>query len=253
VCEATCLAAAGLTDSCADEHQGQNNNNNNGQMQFNLREAAECRRLEVDENAAAYVYGENYNYAYNGGNQNGNQRVEFFTGPYCAAAGRSIFLGVFVDETCSLPAPEGTYKKLSGGVALPYSTKSLIGHDCMSCKDTSADAAEDGEEAAEAATLEICQNLYQASGKCETNMNLDGAYPTTTACDFIKGLNHWGKTRIAAEYQEFVRHITPSVLASVFACTTVLFGAASYYIHTRMMGGGRKSVGLVADGEGAMA
>jgi len=256
VCESTCLATAGLTEQCAQQ-EGQNNNNNNGQtMQFNLQEAVECRRLEVDEDAAAYAYGSNVNNYYynnNGNNQNNNQRIEFFMGPYCAAAGRSIFLGVFMDETCSFSAPDGIYKKLSGGKALPYSTTSLIGHECMSCMDTAADAAEDANGENQAATLEICQNLYQASGKCEKNMNLNGAYPTTGACDFIKGLNHWGKTRIAAEYKEFARHITANVLAGVFACTTVLFGGVSYFIHRRLMGGGRKSVGLVADADGAMA
>jgi hypothetical protein len=85
-------------------------------------------------------------------------------------------------------------------------------------------------------------------------MNLgDGMYPTTLACDFIKGLNHWGKTRITAEYHEFARHITPGVLTGIFACTTLLFGGMSYYIQTKMHGGGRKPAALVASGDGAMA
>jgi hypothetical protein len=261
VCESTCLAKAGLTEQCAEQQQEGQNNNDNGQqqMQFNLQDAVECRRLEVDENAAAY-YAQGQNWAGNNANynnynnQNNNQNVEFFMGPYCAAAGRSIFLGVFMDETCSFSAPEGVYSKLSGGQALPYSTTSLIGHECMSCLDTSADAEEDANGENQAATLEVCQKLYQASGKCENNMILGyGMYPNTLACDFIKGLNHWGKTRIAAEYREFARHITPGVLAGVFACTTVLFGGVSYYIHTKMYGGGRKSAGLVASGDGAMA
>ena len=267
VCESTCLATAGLTEQCAEQQQEGQNNNNDGQqqMQFNLNEAAECRRLEVDEDAAAYyAQGQNwagnnanynnYNNGQNNNGQNNNQNVEFFMGPYCAAAGRSIFLGVFMDETCSFSAPEGIYSKLSGGQALPYSTKSIIGHECMSCLDTSANAEEDADGENQAATLEVCQNLYQASGKCENGMNLGyGVYPTTLACDFIKGLNHWGKTRIAAEYHEFARHMTPGVLAGVFACTTVLFGGVSYYIHTKMHGGGRKPVALVASGDGAMA
>lgn len=43
-CEATCFAAAGL-DYCQQE--GDNNGENKNQ--FNLQEAVECRRMEVDE------------------------------------------------------------------------------------------------------------------------------------------------------------------------------------------------------------
>lgn len=258
VCESACIAQAGLSDVC-EEQGGQNNNNNNGQYQFNLQEAVDCSRLEIDESVAAqyYNYGQNDGYNnYNNYNQNNNQnnqnnKIEFFVGPYCAAAGRSIFLGVFMDETCSYAAPENVYTKLTG-TTLPYSTTSIIGHDCLSCKDTSADAEveydENGNE--EVAVLKLCEELYQGSGKCETNLAAYGHYPTTYACDFIKGLNAWGKTRIAAEYQEFARHITPGVLAGVFACTTLIFGGVSYFIHTKMSSGGRKQSSLMEDNAG---
>lgn len=225
-----------------------------------MEEASQCSRLEINEDAAAayYNYGANNAYNnYNNYNQNNNQnnqnnKIEFFVGPYCAATGRSIFLGVFMDETCSYAAPEGVFTKLTGGQTLPYSTTSLIGHDCLSCTDTSAAADEevkyDENGNVQVEVLEMCQTLYEGSGKCETNLAVYGHYPTTYACDFIKGLNAWGKTRIAAEYQEFASHVTPQILAGVFACTTLLFGIVSYHIHSKMSSGGRKQAPLVQDG-----
>ena len=264
-CYSACYVAAGLTYSECQEEGQQNNNNNNGQQQqyvFNMEEASRCSRLEIDEDAAAayYNYGANNAYNnYNNYNQNNNQnnqnnKIEFFVGPYCAATGRSIFLGVFMDETCSYAAPEGVFTKLTGGQTLPYSTTSLIGHDCLSCTDTSAaddanaEVQYDENGNVQVQVLEMCQTLYEGSGKCETNLAVNGHYPTTYACDFIKGLNAWGKTRIAAEYQEFASHVTPQILAGVFACTTLLFGIVSYHIHSKMSSGGRKQAPLVQDG-----
>ena len=59
---------AGIYSNCV-EQDGNNNNNNNGeqggQEEFDLQEATECARLDVDEEAAQY-------YAYN--NANGQQQ-----------------------------------------------------------------------------------------------------------------------------------------------------------------------------------
>jgi hypothetical protein len=108
-------------DYCGQYMQGGNNNNNQNKNQFNLQEALECRRLEVDEQALQYYMYKNgggmgnnaqnyYNYNYNQ-NRN-NNKMELFVGPYCANGGKKILLGVFMDETCSYAAPKGTYEKL---------------------------------------------------------------------------------------------------------------------------------------------
>ena len=60
---------AGIYSNCV-EQDGNNNNNNGeqgGQEQFDLQEATECARLDVDEEAAQY-------YAYN--NANGQQQQQ---------------------------------------------------------------------------------------------------------------------------------------------------------------------------------
>lgn len=248
--------SAGLYDQCAD----QDNNQDNGQQQgeeFDLKEAMECRRLEIDEQAAQYYggYGNNANANYYNGN-NMNQNVEFFVGPHCSANGKSIYLGVFMDETCSFTAPDGIYEKTHYGKSLPYSSTSIISHDCISCKevveqdeDENADNNNGDNQQEEANVLEVCERLYEPAGKCETNLNLYGRYPNTLACNFIGGLNSWGKTRIAATFAEAKKNVTPSVLAGVFAATTVLFAGVVYHLNQRLQ---RSNVGLVS-GNGDMA
>eukprot|EP00970_Alexandrium_tamarense_P020088 scaffold14831_cov214-Alexandrium_tamarense.AAC.3 len=247
-CEATCFAAAGL-DYCQQE--GDNNGENKNQ--FNLQEAVECRRMEVDEDAMNY-------YAYqNGGNGQNNAyyggQMEFFVGPYCANSGKQIFLGVFMDETCSMEAPKGIYAKLNYGQSLPYSSTSLIESGCVSCKEPEEyDENNNGDQQDEDKVLEICENLYEQAGKCETDLTAlnaaYGQYPNTYACDFIKGLKASGKSRINfSQMTNSVKNATPATLAGVFAATTVLFGGLAMYLHQKIQ---RSNVNLVSDG-GAMA
>ena len=76
-CEQACYYQAGL-DYCQQEEQNQN-----GQKQFNLQEALECRRLEVDDNAMQYYQYQNGNPNYQYMNNGQGGRMEFFVGPYC--------------------------------------------------------------------------------------------------------------------------------------------------------------------------
>ena len=260
------MVNAGLYDQCAEQDENNNNNNNqNGQQgeEFELQEALECRRLEIDEEAAQYyAYQNNGNQNMNGQyyNQNGQQQqqqqanVEFFVGPYCSANGKNIFLGVFMDETCSFTAPDGIYEKFNYGKSLPYSSKSIISHDCISCmepveEDEDADNNNGDNNYQQPEVNEFCERLYEPAGKCETNIDVYGKYPNTMACKFISGLNAWGKTRIAATFNEAKKNATPATLAGIFAATTVVFGGVSFYLHKKLQ---RQSVGLVHD-QGAMA
>ena len=248
-CETQCLVNAGLYDQCTEQDEN-NNNNQNGQQgeEFELQEALECSNLEVDEEAAQYyAYQNNGNQNANGQyyNQNGQQQqqqqdVEFFVGPYCSANGKSILLGVFMDETCSFTAPDGIYEKFNYGKSLPYSSTSIISHDCISCMEPPEENDDDNYQAPE--VNEFCEGLYEPAGKCETDIDVYGKYPNTMACKFISGLNSWGKTRIAATFSEAKKNVTPSVLAGVFAATTAVFGGVSYYFHKKLQ---RQSVGLV--------
>lgn len=70
---------------CQDQQGG------NNQAQFNLEEAVNCKRLDVDKEALQYYM---YN---NGGNRQyqfyGNGEMGLYIGPYCSTNGKKIMLG----------------------------------------------------------------------------------------------------------------------------------------------------------------
>lgn len=256
-CEYQCYVDAGL-DYC--EENNNNNNNNNGQQmeEFQLEDAAECRKLEIDEEALAAYFYQNYQNN-NGGGQNGynyygqqggqNGEMELFVGPYCSSNGKNIFLGVFHDETCSYQAEAGIYEKFSYGQALPYSSESIISSECISCKEPQdANDQNNGDQQDEDEVLEICERLYEDAGKCESGL-ADGVtyYPTTYGCDFIKSLHAPGKMNSAKKSSSVS---AAQVFAGLFAATTAIFGAVAFYFHKKQQ---RGSVDLSGQDGGAIA
>jgi len=272
-CENQCLYNDGLSYCMEND----NNNNNNGQQEeFELEEAVECMELEVDEDAAQYYAYENgmSNYQYQNGNNNNNNNgndaeIKFFVGPYCSSNGKSINLGVFMDETCSFDAPKGVYEKFFYGNSLPYSSESLVTNECISCmapKDEDEDENQNGnnnnnnyyynnnnnnnnnqddQEQEEDEIKEFCGRLYEEAGKCETDLNVYGVYPNTMGCEFISNL---GKTNVFSSIASATKNNTPAVLASLFAVTTVVFAGVSYHFHKKTQ---RATIGL--NSGGAMA
>jgi len=241
-CEYQCYKNAGL-DYCYQNGNNNNNNNNNknGVYQFSLQDAVECKRMEVDKDMVSYYMYQNggnnmnqYNqYNYNGNrNGNNNREMELFLGPYCASNGKSIHMGVFMDETCSSPAPDGIYEKVTLGQSLPYSKKNLIDSSCVSCaepKEYDNQNYYDQQDADE--VTDVCERLYEASGKCETGLSI--YYPNTYACEFIKSLKASGKS-----FSVPAVVVTARTLAGVFAATTVIFGGVAYLFHTKAQRGG---------------
>lgn len=235
-CEQQCYANAGL-DYCED-NRNENNNNGQQQMEFNLEDAAECRKLEIEEEALQAYYYQNYQgnngqqaqgYNYYG-QQGGQGEMGLFVGPYCTANGKKIHLGVFQDETCSYMAEDGIYEKFSYGQALPYSSESLISDECISCKEPQdANEQNNGDQQDEDNVLEICERLYEDAGKCETGLGSNVKYyPVTYGCDFISSLHAPGKMNSANSGVSAAK-----VFAGLFAVTTAIFGAVAYYFHMK--------------------
>jgi len=251
--EYQCYVNAGL-DYCGDnDNDNNNNNNNNGQnqAQFQLEDAVECSELDVDDEALQYYYyqqqGNNNNQQqYYNGNNNQNQEMKLFVGPYCSANGKNIYLGTFMDETCSFEAPSGTYEQFNYGQALPYSSENLIDDDCVSCKEPAdADENNDGDNDDADEVLEVCELLYEDAGKCESGLASGTVYyPNTYSCDFIDGLKAPGKMKKASS-----NIAASTVFAGLFAATSVVFGGVSYYLYQKVK---RSNVDL-ASGGGALA
>merc|ERR1711957_523724 len=58
------------------------------------------------------------------------------------------------------------------GSSLPYSGESLISSTCISCKNVDEDANQDDAYEAEDQVKEVCEEMYMAAGKWESNTQL---------------------------------------------------------------------------------
>jgi hypothetical protein len=239
-----CYSAAGLDGQCEEQNNNNNNNNNNNGLEFNLQEAVECAEVRgADaETIAYYMYQMNGNknaqyYNYNG-NNNKNNEMKLYLGPYCSNDGKSIFMGTFLDETCSAAAPAGIWAKLSYGVGLPYATTSLVEHNCMSCKEP-ANYKNDGDAEDADEVTEVCENVYQEAGKCETGL-ADGVtyYKNTYGCSYIESLHAPGKKASGSGVP------ASKIFAGLFAISTVVFGGVAYHLYQKAR---RTNVDLSAD------
>jgi hypothetical protein len=189
-------------------------------------------------------------------------------------------LGLFTEETCSVKAPDGTYEKMFFGQQLPHSSTSIIeSKKCMSCKVPSESdedntnqqnnvngnqyyyengqmyqqeqqqqqQQEDYQEQEPDEVTEACGQLYVQSAKCEESLQVNGVYPDTRGCNYIKNLKKEGGSVLSSlSFQK--ANVTPSVLAGVFAATTVMFAGLSVYLNQKVK---RSRVHLV-HGEGKM-
>eukprot|EP00804_Cyclotella_cryptica_P015822 CCRYP_006326-RA/>CCRYP_006326-RA protein AED:0.02 eAED:0.02 QI:328/1/1/1/1/1/2/235/475 len=231
-CLASCFTNANM-DYC-NEMQG---NNNNGQAQnanFDMSEALKCTELDVDEDFMSNYYFKNRKA--NQGHY--NEEGKYYVGPYCSSNGKKILLGLFEEETCSYPAPSGTFEALNYGQKLPYSQKSLIDNSCISCMEPKEqdnknywDAQDDDE------VTDVCERMYEMSGKCEENLQglPYGVYPDNMGCDFVKSIKSASMVPTA---------IPAKVFAGLFAATTVLLGALTVNLYKKSQ---RNNVNLVAD------
>lgn len=87
-CEYQCYANSGLS-YC--DYQAQNQNRNgNWYQKFDLQEAVNCKKLDIDKDALQY-----YMYSSGGGNQYQyyGKEMGLYVGPYCSVNGKKIMLG----------------------------------------------------------------------------------------------------------------------------------------------------------------
>ena len=157
-CLTQCYATAGL-DYC--EQNDNNNNNNNNGNDFEVDRYLECERINEDDGYSAGLY----------------------VGAYCANNGKSIQLGTFSDRQCTSAVSDDSNVFYSlTGMTLPYTDKSLVSNDCISCKEPveyDDDYAADQYDADQ--VVEICEDLYERSAKCEKHLENGN----TGGCDYI--------------------------------------------------------------------
>ncbi|KAL7516301.1 hypothetical protein ACHAWX_001329 [Stephanocyclus meneghinianus] len=223
ICRYECYMGKGM-EYCIDKNPYEEEGEK--KEQWNIREYAECRQYKFENN--------------NNNNRALEEEAKYYVGAYCAENGGHIFLGLFTDDTCSQPADSSagakTFATLSNGKSLPYSDTTLIGTECMSCKETQQaneqNAAEGGNDANDADNIkESCENLYQAAGKCESDLGISS--PNNNGCTFMEGITIWRKNG-AVIRSASTKNVTASVFIGLFACSFVLLGGYSYYLKMKL-------------------
>jgi hypothetical protein len=247
MCLYDCYSAKGVADICADGNPYAEDGEEE-QEAFQLQNYVECqqtqfnyRRLEdaeEDQGEEQQEEDEEQEEEEQDQNQNYNN-VEYYIGPYCAEQGGSINLGLFLDDTCTTYADNKggsyTYKALTGE-SLPYSSKSIITTDCMSCQqvnDGDNDNNNDNNNAY--GVSEVCAEIYDEAGKCESNLYSSGvvAEANTNACTYIKGIKVVRRDGIITQVGSKANK-TASIFIGIFVVAFVLLAAYVYYLKTKL-------------------
>jgi hypothetical protein len=202
-----------------------------------------------------------------------------YAGPMCASGGSKIKIGVFYDEECNVPDYDkdvDDYLMDGDGASMKLShalLKTVYSSDCISClepveEDENDDNNNDDEKEAE--VLEMCEQLYEASAKCEKTNGFDNGYANYdgyenqlaqegVVCDFVESLK-------AGSYDESGEIVVNGANSSIgsgaettggqkFALTFFILGTvglAGYaaMLHSKLTKG---SSGLSENSGGAMA
>lgn len=183
--------------------------------------------------------------------QCGYYQENYYIGPYCAAQGGEIKLGIFTDDTCSSFTSNDYYYYMTG-TSLPFSSKSLVTDSCISCN---ANGGGDGYQdyanyanGEDSQTSYMCGYIYDSSGKCETKMS-DVDYPNEGACSYIDGvkiIREDGVIRTSANRKSKIA----AVFIGLFLTVAVLLAGYVYYLRTKLT---RARVNLAAATEGQLS
>jgi hypothetical protein len=201
-------------------------------LEMDLADYMTCSEMDMDGNQrklARELAQNGYYY-----NNYANEDVAYYVGPYCAEQGGEIRIGVFYDDTCTVAADNGEeiFKMVNNGMTLPYSESSIVNLGCLSCGGY-------GE------VNELCETLYESSGKCEEKMNV--YYPNESSCSYIEGIKvirEDGVIRTSA-----TRKSTAAAISTgVFLTASLLLSGYVYYLRTKL---GRARINLAASSQGA--
>jgi hypothetical protein len=132
--------------------------------QWNVNEFAECREVEVDNDAD---------------DQDADNEVVYYMGPTCGEDG-DIKMGFFSDYTCTTVPEDVTFEDISNGWTMPYEDGGLVSTYCEGC----AGYNDNGEYE----LSEMCGEIYESSSsKCETeSMEYYSQYgKDESGCEYI--------------------------------------------------------------------
>jgi len=219
-------------DYCWDENPYQQDDQDE-EEQFEVEEFLECAQWDLPEERRRKL--EN--------RRKLEDEVAYYIGPYCSDQGGKVNLGVFTDEFCTNFADDEDtgyshldfYEK-STGKELPYSSESLVNEKCISCMELADNNGDDdgnnNDQEDEDAVIEMCEELYDQAGKCESGLD-DVQYPNTNACTYMQGIQIMRQDGIITTgFSAGSKGVAAFI--GVFAATSVLLGAYVYYLKTKL-------------------
>lgn len=232
-----------MCDNCNQEECGQvcydyDNMENNGYV--DAAEYIECQRVD------------------NGDDDGGE---ELYVGPRCSSNNNAIKIGLFSDEDCFVPYYDEDVEDVLG-VKLSYQIlQNVQSNDgdamCLSCKEQD-DGNENNNNGNDADgdvddVNEMCEAIYEASGKCESIYGLDlgfvqmnredGDYENQVenefmVCNFINSLiwnsyTETGEINSVDEQDVAIRTMMPlqKVSLTLLTITAVALAGYAYYLH----------------------
>ena len=177
-CLMSCLSDAGYGECYDGDYNNNNNNNNNQAQELDYGRFAECEALYENNN--------------NNGYYSGNSGA--YVGAYCSNGGSAINLGVFTDPSCTIKGDNSLFESVYY-TSLPYTTKSIIGNECLSCDASEYEYQEDdgnnnnnnNNNNYDYEVSDICEEVHERAAKCESNLSVKSSYytPHTESCVLI--------------------------------------------------------------------
>mmetsp|Transcript_12168 Transcript_12168/g.29722 ORF Transcript_12168/g.29722 Transcript_12168/m.29722 type:complete len:432 (+) Transcript_12168:161-1456(+) len=219
--------------------------------------------------------------------ENENTGVVYYAGAICGNSGTRIKVGMFTDEECNVhdgDASVDQYLKNENGynVKLSYHLlkQTFVANECVaSCTKVDENANEDNDddaaqEDAEVETAEVCENLYEAAGKCENphgfESGMDYSYSDyydiqvaneETVCDYITTIqaghfDETGEVVISGGQTTILGNSVQTTGGQKFALTffvigTVGLAAYAALLHRKLTKDSKAD--LADQGDGAMA
>jgi len=185
----------------------------------------ECQQLNIQNDDDGAANGDD-----DANNNNADDEVVLYIGPRCNS-GNSITIGLFSDEYCFEPIEDVDVEELLGSklsyhlLAHTYPSSDPV---CLSCAEN-VYAADDDQDAADADNVnEMCEEIYAASAKCESETGLENGFIQTNreegnyenqvenevmACTFINSLiwdsyTETGEINVKDRQDVIIRQVT---------------------------------------------
>jgi hypothetical protein len=184
---------------------------------------------------------------------------QLYIGPRCSKDSSEILIGLFTDEDCLEPYYDQEVEDVLG-MKLSYhilaSVQSNTDSTCISCKEDDSNGNEN--DAADYDDVnEMCENIYQTSGKCESIYGLDGGFVQMNrqekdyenqvenefmVCTFIDSLifnsyTETGEINIVDEQDVIIREATPLQIGvlSFLVFTWSALAVYGYNLHKQIV------------------